>query len=123
MISIKYPDIFSTSKTNLVEDRDATYSNMKLLLTSWKNSLIGDPYFGTNLKKFIYNQNNTVLKDLIIDDIYVSILTFLPQVSINRKDIKVDSDGADVFTTITCINKLNSIVDTYNIMLTQEEKK
>ena len=123
MISINYPEMFTTSQTNLVRDREAPYSNMKLLLTSWKNSLIGDPYFGTNLKKFIYNQNNTVLRDLVIDDIYVSILTFLPQVIIKRNDIKVESDGADVFTTISCINKLDSIVNTYNIKLTEEEQK
>ena len=123
MISIQYPNMFGSTRTNLIEDRDATYSNLKLLLTSWKNSLIGDPYFGTNLKKFIYNQNNTVLRDLVIDDIYVAILTFMPQISINRKDIKIDTDGVDVYTTINCINKLDNVVDTYNIMLTQEEQK
>ena len=67
MYSIAFPNMFSTAKTNLVRDVDATMSNMRLLLASWKNSLIGDPYFGTNLKKFIYEQNNIVLRDLIID--------------------------------------------------------
>ena len=80
MYSIAFPDMFSSSSTLLYKDRDATASNMKLLLGSWKKSLIGDPYFGTNLKRFLYEQNNIILQDLIIDEIYISLHIFMPQV-------------------------------------------
>ena len=120
MNSIKFPDMFTTSRTNLVEDKEATMSNMRLLLASWKRSLIGDPYFGTNLKKFIYEQNNIVLRDLIIDEIYVSLTQFMPQVFVKRKDITVVSDGTGVHTTINCINKLDNEINTYDIDLMTE---
>ena len=120
MHSISFPEMFSSAKTNLVEGREATMSNMRLLLASWKRSLFGDPYFGTNLKKFIHENNNIVLRDLIIDEIYVSLITFMPQVFVKRKDIVVDSDGTSVYATINCINKLDNEVNTYQIDLVTE---
>ncbi len=120
MYSIAFPDIFSTARTNLVKDADATMSNMKLLLASWKKSLIGDPYFGTNLKKFIHEQNNIVLRDLIIDEIYVSLQIFMPQVYLKRKDITITQDKTDVYATINCINKLDNEVNMYQIKLTTD---
>ena len=36
---------------NPYKDKEATLSNLKLLLGSSKMSLFGDPYYGTNLKK------------------------------------------------------------------------
>lgn len=120
MYSIAFPDMFSSAKTNLVKDREATMSNMRLLLASWKKSLFGDPYFGTNLKQFIYEQNNVVLRDLIIDDIYVSLQEFMPQIYVKRKDIEVINDGYTVYASINCINKLDNEVNLYQIDLTTE---
>lgn len=120
MYSISFPEMFSSARTNLVKDKEATLSNMKLLLASWKKSLFGDPYFGTNLKRFIYEQNNVVLRDLIIDDIYVSLQQFMPQLFVKRKDIKVYGDQYTVYATINCINKLDNEINMYQIDLTTE---
>ena len=54
MYSIAFPNMLSSANTNLVSDKEATVSNMRLLLASWKTSLFGDPYFGTNIKRFIH---------------------------------------------------------------------
>lgn len=121
MKSIAFPEMFTTSGTNIVEDAEATISNMKLLLASWKKSLIGDPYFGTNLKRFIYEQNNVVLQDLIIDDIYVSLQIFMPQVYLKRKDIVITHDKTDLYATINCINKIDNEVNMYQIKLTTDQ--
>ena len=48
--SIAFPDMLSSSRMNTVQDTSATKSNLRLLLLSNKNSLFGDPYFGTELK-------------------------------------------------------------------------
>ncbi len=120
MYSIAFPEMFNTASTKLAKDHEATVSNMRLLLASWKTALIGDPYFGTNLKKFIYEQNNVVLQDLIIDDIYLSLQTFMPQVYVTRKDITIRHDGVDIYTTINCINKLDNQPNMYEINLTTE---
>lgn len=121
MYSIAFPEMFNGGGTKLVKDRDATMSNLRLLLASWKKSLFGDPYFGTNIKNFIYEQNNIILRDLIIDDIYVSIQQFMPQIYIERKDIEIINDGVDIYVNINCINKLDKEVNMYQINLTSDE--
>lgn len=122
MYSIAWPDMVSNMNTSLVQDREATISNLKLILLSDKYSLFGDPYYGTNLKKLTYDQNNQVIRDLVVDDIYTAILTFMPQLIVNRRDIKVTSDKQNVFVEIKALNMLDFNTDLYNINLTGSEE-
>ena len=122
MYSISWPDMLSSVNTNLVKDREATLSNLKLILLSDKYSLFGDPYYGTNLKKLTYDQNNQVIRDLIVDDIYTAILTFMPQLIVNRRDITVTSDKENVYVEIKVLNMLDYNSDLYNINLTGSEE-
>lgn len=122
MYSIDFPNMLSSAKTNLIKDNKATLSNLRLMLASWKTSLFGDPYFGTNVKRFIFEQNNIILREIIIDDIYVSIQDFMPQVFVKRNDINITLKNNQVFCTINCINKLNNEVNLYTINLTEDEQ-
>ena len=119
MYSIKFPDMLSSAKTNIIENHEATISNLRLMLASWKTSLFGDPYFGTNIKRFIHEQNNIILKDIIIDDIYLSIQQFMPQVYCKRSDIELSLKYSDVYCTINCINKLSNQNNLYEVNLTE----
>lgn len=119
MYSIRFPDMLSSANTNLVEGHEATMSNLRLMLASWKTSLFGDPYFGTNIKRYIYEQNNVVLRDLIIDDINLAIHDFMPQVYTTRDDITVRQEDDHVYVDIKCINKLDNQPDMYTIELTE----
>ena len=112
--------MFSSAKTNLVEDHDASASNLKLLLGADKTALFGDPQFGTNLKQFFYEPNNNILRDLLIDEIYSSIISYMPQLQLSRDNIYVTSDGTTVYAEIHCINKLDWQIENYNIALTTE---
>lgn len=47
MYSINFPEMVSNVTTKLVSDHEATIQNLKLTLLSERNSLFGDPYFGT----------------------------------------------------------------------------
>nr|DAU15497.1 MAG TPA: baseplate wedge subunit [Caudoviricetes sp.] len=122
MKSIAFPIMLGNSSTNIIKDHDATSSNLKLLLLSDKTSLFGDPYFGTNIKKLIHDQNNIVLRDLVIDDIYTAITTFMPQIIVKRGDIKVTSDRSNVYVNIKCLNLIDYTTDLYNINLTSDEE-
>lgn len=122
MYSIDFPEMFGSNGTRLLKDKEATVSNIKLLLGSWKNSLFGDPYFGTKIKNFIYEQNNIVLKDIIIDDIYVSLTQFIPQITLTRKDIELIHDETTIYVTINCINKLDNEVNSYKISLLSDDR-
>jgi phage baseplate assembly protein W len=122
MYSLSFPNIFSKdgTRTTLVEDHQATFSNLKLALASTKNSLLGDPDFGSLLRRKLFEQNTPVLQDLVIDDIYTTILAFMPQLLLKRSDITVTSDGVDLFATIKCTNLIDYELDTYTINLTTE---
>ena len=122
MYSINFPKMFTSAKTLLVEDHDAILSNLKLLLASDRTALFGDPYYGTELKKFIYEQNNSILKDLVIDEIYETIILFLPQIYLSRSDIDVTSDGVALFATIRCTYYLDQKSALYEINLTNVEE-
>jgi phage baseplate assembly protein W len=119
--SIAFPSMFNRGSTKVYSDHEATASNLKLLLLSDKTSLFGDPYFGTNLKKFMFDQNNRVLRDIVIDSIYTAILQFMPQVLVERKDIKVTSDRTKLFINIKAKNLIDYQTDMYNITLTGSE--
>ena len=121
MYSIAFPNMLSNSKTNLVEDLDATKQNLKLLLLSRKRELFGDPNFGTDLLMAFFNQNTPVLADLIIDGIYTSIITMMPQIIITRKDISVTAKDTGVVATIRATNRTDRTTNLYQIELTENE--
>ena len=117
MYSIAFPDMFTSSRTKLVSDHEATASNLRLVLASHKTGLFGDPYFGSNLKRFLFNQNSAILEDIVIDDIYSTIQTFMPQVRVSRDDITLHTTGIDLYATIKALNLIDYTVDTYSVQL------
>ena len=120
MYSLAFPNMFSNQRTYLYEDHNATANNLRLLLLSDKMSLIGDPYYGTNLKRLLYGQSK-IIKDLVIDDIYKAICLFMPQLKVERKDIKVSVNKMSLYVTIRCINDFTHVNDLYNIQLMTTE--
>jgi phage baseplate assembly protein W len=121
MKSIKFPDMFNSNSTKTIKDLDATKQNTILLLYSEKGELFGDPYFGLRLKKYLYEQNNYVLKDVIIDEIYVQLALFIPQIKVERKDIKITQDRTKLYCSFKAINQIDFTTNTYNLVLFDEE--
>ena len=122
MRSIQFPKMFNNASTNLVLDKDATESNLKLLLMSEKNELLGDPYFGVNLRKYLFEQNNNIMDDMLIDDIYTAIALFMPQLVVKRTDIKLIHEDTLLRCTISGVNQLSFEIDSYDIVLLREEE-
>ena len=122
MYSLSFPEMFSKNgvKTMVLENHEATMSNLRLALLSTKTALFGDPDFGSLLKTKIFEQNTPILQDLVIDDIYTTILAFMPQLVLKRTDISVSTDGRDIFAEIKCTNLIDYELDTYVINLTAE---
>lgn len=109
--------MFTRTVTNTVDNYDATLQNLKMLLWSEKGELFGDPEFGTGLKRYMYDQNDYILADLVIDNVYTAITTFMPQIYVTRNDIKVEIDRAKVIVTIRALNRLDFTTNLYNIVL------
>lgn len=115
--SIKFPDIFSNAATNIVSDHEATAQNLRLMFQATKGSFFGDPYFGTNIKRLIFEQNNNVLRDIVIDDLYTSISAFMPQISVKREDIEIISDGTTLYANLKLKNLIDFKLDEVSIAL------
>ena len=114
--------MIQSNKAVIVKDLDATRQNLIYLLQSYKKTMLGDPYFGTNIRKLIYESNNAILRDLIIDDIYTAINNFMPQIRVTRKDITVTSDRNKVMVHIVAQNLLDFSFAEYNIKLLEVEE-
>lgn len=115
--SIAFPDMFSTGSTKIKYDRDATKQNLLLLLMSTKQSLFGDPNYGTNIKKLIFEQNNHILRDIVIDDIQSNIATFLPQIQVQRKDIELVSQGKTLYVNLKVKNMIDYSFENFSLAL------
>ena len=118
MYSFAWPNMFNSSSSLLLSDKDAIRNNIRLLLSSERLSLFGDPYFGTQLKQAIFEQSGQLIVDLLIDEIYTTLITFIPQIHVNREDIEIVTDGIDIKADILLYYKLDNTADLYNINLT-----
>lgn len=124
MNAIKFPDmISSTGDTQIIkEDKKASSQNLRLLLLSTKKTLLGDPYFGVNLRNLLYEKNNVILRDLVVDDVFTAINIYMPQLRLERKDIIVNSDGKEVQVTINAQNIIDYSFYNYTIKLLDVEE-
>lgn len=120
MVSISFPNMLSASNTNLIYDKTAVRSNLLLLLNSEVKSLFGDPAFGTALKQVMFEQNGSIIVDLLIDALYTSIMTFIPQVYLDRRDIQIVTRGSAIIADIRCTYRIDNTSDLFSISLMEE---
>ena len=85
-----------------------------------KYGLFGDPYFGMVFKRVLYENNNIILRDLLIDEIYTAIAVFMPQIKIDRKGIEIFQKEDNLWAKITCVNLLDYTTNVYEIELLTE---
>ena len=116
--SIAFPNMFTRTSTNFVTDKEATFQNLKYLILSEKGELFGDPVYGVGLKKYLFDQNDTIVKDLVLDDMYTAIASFMPQLRISRNDLKLRTgDKGEIFVDIKAVNQVDFTTDLYSIVL------
>lgn len=119
MYSFAFPQMFGNTQSKLLEDKDAIRSNLILLLSSERNTLFGDPYYGSLLKKYLFEQRTSIVVDLLIDELYSTIVTFMPQVYLTRKNITIYSSRTDLFAEINYFYTIDNTSDLFTIKLTE----
>ena len=125
MRSIKFPKMFNTNNTNVwkaSEYKEATTQNTILLLNTTRGELFGDPYFGLMLKRYLFDQNNYVLRDAIIDMIYTQLAIFIPQIKVRRQDISIvqDREKGKLYCEFSGISQIDYTHNTFNLILFEE---
>ncbi len=119
MNSLAWPKMFNSGTyTDLLEDKDAIKSNLMLLLNSEKLSLFGDPYYGGALKQIKFQQNTSILSDLVIDELFTLIQTYIPQLYVRREDIRVYQSRELLSVSIRVTYRIDNTSDLYYINLT-----
>ena len=122
--SFSWPNMlsYSANKSEMVMNKEAIRSNILRLLNTERKTLFGDPFFGTDLKKVLFEQSNPILYDLIIDELYAILQTFIPQIYITRNSIKLTSDElGKLVAEISVTYRLDNTSDLYLINLTEED--
>lgn len=120
--SIAFPKMINHNRVQTIEDHDATLQNIKLVLGSEKGEFKFDPYFGIRLKRYMFEQNNYVLQDLLLDEIYEQLVNFVPQITVRRNDITFQKERAKLYITIKCTNRLDFTPNTYNLVLYENQE-
>lgn len=124
MKSLKFPNMISHNYIQTTEnDYDSTLQNLILLLGSEKGEFVFDPFFGIRLKRYMFEQNNKVLRDILIDEIYEQIRIFMPQLIIKRKDITIEPDTTKLYINIKARNQKDFELKTYNLVIFETEER
>lgn len=122
MNCIGFPKIFKGNSTNIITGLEASRECLRLLLSTEVGELFGDPEFGIRLKKYTFNQNNYILRDIIIDELFEQINTFCPQIKVSRNDIDIEQEGKKLYAHIKAINNADFTLSTYDLVLLNGEE-
>lgn len=122
MYSIGFPEMVNGARTYVAADHEATANNLKLaIMSNRKNSLFGDPDYGNNLLTIIFRQNNILLEDIIRDEVYTCVKRYVPQLQLEREDVKLVFEDTNLYATIKGTNLIDGTPDMYHIKLTELE--
>ena len=127
MRSWKFPKMFNTNSSNIWKSSEylsQTKQNTTILLQCERGELFGDPYFGIMLKHYLFDQNNYILKDAIIDTIYTQLAIFIPQIKVQRNDIQIAQNKqlGKLICSFSGINQIDYTNNTYNLVLIDESE-
>ena len=124
MNSVSFPKVFRGNQTQIIEGTEATGTCLRLFISSEEGSLFGDPGFGVLLKKFTFDPNSSMLKELLRNELFEKIQLFFPQLTILRRDdIKIKQDKQKISIKIKVINKIDFQPSTYDLQIFNEEER
>ena len=123
MNCIGFPKMFNGNSSIVLYDMDATKTCVHLLLGSEQGELFGDPEFGLRLKRYLYDQNNYILRDILIDEICEQLRVFCPQIVVRREDVSITQDKSSLYAHIKCINRIDFTTNMFDIVLLQDEER
>jgi hypothetical protein len=75
------------------------------------------------LKRYLFDQNNYILRDAIIDIIYTQLAIFIPQVKVRREDINIiqDRKRGQLICEFSGISQIDYTHNTFNLLLLNEQ--
>lgn len=123
MNCIGFPKIFKGNSTIIETGIKASKVCVYLLLNSEKGELFGDPNFGIRIKRYTFEQNNYILRDILRDEIFEQLLIFCPQLYMEKPDIEIKQTGNKLVAEIKALNRIDYTTSIYNLVLLQEDQE
>ena len=101
--SIKHPDTFNLIKgaTELSQEIHSVNESIRLILTTAKGELFGDPVFGSRLYEYLFDPTVENLDYLIATEIVECLNTFESRISIKNSDVKIKHEDRSVIIDIS----------------------
>ena len=121
MNTISFPKIFNGNSTIVKYGDEATKQSIRLLVSCECGEFFGDPDFGIRLKRYFFEQNNTILKDILIDELYTKIVAYCPQIYLERKNIKIFIKGSKLVANIIYKNQETFTTNMFSLVLFKTE--
>lgn len=125
--SIMHPNEFSlvSGETNLVRDLNSIHQSIRLLLTTAKGELFGDPNFGCRLYSYLFDYEGEVLYQLIKDDIVETLTTQETRVLVSPSDISITSSesGKQLHINITYSIRYTDYRDEYELLISKRNEE
>lgn len=122
--SIKHPKCFNVySKNTQTSDDylDSIQQSLRNLLLSSKGELLGDPNYGTDIMKLMYDNNNLELNYALKKDIVNQINIYEKRVFITQDNITFINDRTKIYMTIKFLIKRTDEVFDMEILLRNTE--
>lgn len=121
----KFPNMFKTNSSNIWKATDynkATKQSSVLLLNTERGELFGDPYYGLLFKQYLFEQNNLILRDAVIDIVYTQLVLFIPQLHIERQNIDIiqDAEHGKLYCKFTAVSQIDFTNDNYTLIMYDE---
>ena len=72
----------------------------------------------------MFDQNNYVLRDQIIDMIYTQLALFIPQIKVKRKDIDIvqDRQKGKLYCHFSGTNQIDYQLNTFDLLLLENNE-
>jgi hypothetical protein len=75
------------------------------------------------LKRYLFDQNNYVLRDAIIDTIFTQLAIFIPQIKVRREDISIvqDKEKGKLYCEFSGTSQIDYTYNTFNLLLFNDQ--
>lgn len=97
-LSLRKP-ISEFGNTGISQTANKFEEDLKVLLMTEKGTMLGDPEFGSDLYKYLFNKSNELTASLIRDEIKRCVEEYFDYVLV--KNIDIEFDGNNVNAKIT----------------------
>jgi len=116
--TISFPDTVNLVNGNCQSSTGAKSINecLGLLLTSSKGEFLGDPDFGTNIHRYIFDHNGVAMVEIVKEEILNAVRAYMPRVQMTEDDIQIEQNDNYVEITLSYSLRNSNINDEYSLV-------